>query len=100
MSVSRPIRGLLLVLTIMVSGGFRISEAANEFTFSDLARRLYSMEWLAEAPREGERSGSWTSHDRVPSYDAASNRYRHWWAGDDSDGFVRQEGPDSIVAAE
>lgn len=77
----------------------RIDEAPIQFTYRDLAERLYNLEMLAVPPLPGERSGSFSSYDRSSVYNESTGLYENWGANDDGGGYVRKEG-ESIVALE
>ncbi|HMO57487.1 MAG TPA: DUF2961 domain-containing protein [Roseiflexaceae bacterium] len=68
-------------------------------SYTDLIRRLYDLERLAQPPLPGERGGCFSSYDRASRYDAASGQYLDWNANADGTGYIRHEG-DSIVAFE
>ncbi|HRT29280.1 MAG TPA: hypothetical protein P5527_05770 [Kiritimatiellia bacterium] len=80
-----------------VSGALTAPE--NEFSYEQLAERLFRLDLLAVPPVPGERSGCVSSFDRSSAYVAAPDTYTNWHANNDGSGCVRSEG-DEIVAAE
>ncbi len=68
-------------------------------TYTDLIRRLYDLEQLAEPPAPDECSGTFSSYDRRSRYIAETGQYEEWDANADGSGFVRAE-DDWIVAFE
>ena len=73
--------------------------AQEQFTYGDLAARLYDFKRLATPPVPGERSGNFSSCDRGAKYNAETGQYEGWHANADGGGFIRREGT-GIVAAE
>jgi hypothetical protein len=66
-------------------------------TYSNLVERVYDLEHLATPPLKGERSGTFTSHDRAARYDEKTGTYIDWEANDDGRGFIRKEDGGQVV---
>lgn len=72
--------------------------AAQSLSYIDLARRLLDLEQLAVLPQPGEKCGQWSSFDRASRFDGTTNRYMHWDANADGEGFIRAEEENLVLA--
>lgn len=63
-----------------------------------LLNRMTDLSALAAMPTASEKSGTFSSYDRQSVYDEQEDRYRDWGANDDSDGCIRFEGEEAVVA--
>ncbi len=88
---------ILAASTVFISGV--LAAPGNEFSYEQLAERLYRLDLLAVPPASGERSGCVSSFDRSSAYVAATGMYTNWHANNDGSGCVRSES-DGIVAAD
>ncbi|WP_181308015.1 glycoside hydrolase family 172 protein [Rufibacter sp. XAAS-G3-1] len=70
---------------------------AKTYTYPELVKRVYDLEYLATPPLEGEKSGTFTSYDRSSRYDAATGQYVNWEANSDGEGFIREENGGQVV---
>ena len=65
--------------------------------FDVLADRLINMRRLADMPKVGEKSGSFSSYDRQSYYDEKTEKYMNWAANNDGSGIIRKENEESVV---
>jgi len=66
--------------------------------YKDIVQRLINVERLAELPLEGEKCKQWCSYDRKSRYDSETDTYIDWGANADSNGFIREEGDEQVIA--
>lgn len=69
---------------------------AAEQTYPELVRRLWDMEAVAVLPPAGEQTAQFSSYSRASLHDG--NRYVAWDNNKDSDGIIRKEGEDAVIA--
>lgn len=74
-----------------------ITENANIMQVKSLLNRLTDLSKLAELPKDGEKSGTFSSYDRSSQYDPENDQYIEWAANDDGDGIIRIESDENVV---
>ena len=88
-----------LSLIAVLGGACCLSaHAQRQLTYPDLVRRLTDLDRLATVPPPGETTRQWSSYDRHSRYDAATGKYIDWAANGDSDGIIRMEGTNAVLA--
>ncbi len=60
---------------------------AAEYSYVDIVNMLTDTERLAVLPADGEICAQWSSYDRRSRYDAEKDKYIHWDANGDGDGY-------------
>ncbi len=71
---------------------------AIRMTYPDLVKRLYDLDALAIPPVPGEKCAQWSSYDRASRYDPVTGKYIDWDANGDSNGVIRMEGDQAVMA--
>lgn len=74
-----------------------ITKKAKITQVKDLLNRLIDLSKLAEPPKDGEKSGTFSSYDRSSQYDAENDQYIKWAANDDGDGIIRIDNDENVV---
>ena len=69
-----------------------------KISYRDLVERIDDLNQLTTLPLPGEKSGTFSSYDRASRYDRLTDTYLDWGANQDSDGFLRLENGEYVVA--
>ena len=74
------------------------ARAEATLSYADLLRRMTDLERLAVLPLPDETAAQCSSYDRASKYDAKTGKYVDWGANNDSNGCIRKEGKQIVMA--
>ncbi|WP_297100616.1 glycoside hydrolase family 172 protein [uncultured Draconibacterium sp.] len=90
-------KGIWLILILLAVTA--CTQNNDKHSYADIVNRMIDMKRLAELPKEGEKSGMFSSYDRRSKVDSAGN-YIEWAANNDGlrPQFIRKEGDNMVLA--
>src|ERR1017187_9969325 len=80
------------------ANAFSAAPTNSVLSYVDLVHRLTDLEHLATLPEPGEKTAQFSSYDRASRYDEKVDKYVHWDANDDGNGFIRKENGKFVLA--